>query len=106
MDKDSPHVGNMIEKKLEELGMTKAEFGRRIGTSRQNVNPLLRKTSIDTAFLFRIGKALNHDFFRDLAESPVIHGKGISPKSNEVLLATAEVQASVAKLNLLLLQGH
>ena len=96
----------MIEKKLEELGMTKAEFGRRINYSRQNINSLLRKPSIDTAFLFRIGRALNHDFFRDLAGSNVKEGKGISPKSNEVLLASAEVQASVAKLNLLLLQGH
>lgn len=46
------------------MGMTKAEFGRRINTSRQNVNSLLRKASLDTAHLLRIGEALKYDFFQ------------------------------------------
>lgn len=44
--------------------MSKAEFGRRIGTSRQNVNTLLRKTSMDTSQLATICKVLSHDFFQ------------------------------------------
>jgi|JI10StandDraft_1071094.scaffolds.fasta_scaffold1574758_1 transcriptional regulator with XRE-family HTH domain len=58
------HVGNLIERRLEEMGMTKAEFGRRINTSRQNVNSLLRKKSLDTSILQRICDALKYDFFK------------------------------------------
>lgn len=42
--------------------MTKAEFGRRINTSRQNVNTLLRKESMDIQLLQKIGKVLQYDF--------------------------------------------
>lgn len=58
------HIGRLIEERINEVGMSKAEFGRRINTSRQNVNTLLRKASLDTTVLSQIGKVLNHDFFR------------------------------------------
>lgn len=57
------HIGRLIEERIKEVGMTKAEFGRRINTSRQNVNTLLRKESLDTRLLKKIGRVLNHDFF-------------------------------------------
>ena len=58
------HIGRLIEKRIKEVGMTKAEFGRRINTSRQNVNTLLRKESLDTELLWRISEVLNFDFFQ------------------------------------------
>lgn len=63
------HIGQLIERVLDERGMTKAEFGRRIQTSRQNVNSLLRKSSMDTAYLMRVCQVLNHDFFADYANA-------------------------------------
>lgn len=56
-------VGKLVEERIKELGMTKAEFGRRINTSRQNVNTLLRKDSMDACLLFQISKILNFNFF-------------------------------------------
>lgn len=99
-----PHVGKLIEMRMDELGMTKAEFARRIGTTRQNVNSLLNKPSMDTAYLHRIGKALNYDFFRELAKIPNSNTIGIDRQSGEMLLASAQVQAAITKLNLLLLR--
>jgi transcriptional regulator with XRE-family HTH domain len=63
------HVGELITAKLKERGMSKAEFGRRISTSRQNVSLILRKHDIDTGLLRRICEALQHDFFGELAET-------------------------------------
>lgn len=63
------HLGELITAKLEEKGMSKAEFGRRINTSRQNVSLILQKHDIDTGMLRRICQALQHDFFGELAET-------------------------------------
>lgn len=58
------HIGRLIEEQLEKVGMSKAEFGRRINTSRQNINTLLRRESLDTDLLHNISKVLGHDFFQ------------------------------------------
>lgn len=41
------NVGLAIEQRINELGITKSEFGRRIGIPNQNVNRVLSKSSID-----------------------------------------------------------
>ena len=61
------HIGKLIEDRLEMVGMAKAEFGRRIETSRQNINTLLRKNSIDSRTIFKISKVLKVNFFEILA---------------------------------------
>lgn len=63
----SIHIGKLIEDRLEKVGMAKAEFGRRIGTSRQNINTLLRKDSIHTSTLYKISKVLKMNFFEILS---------------------------------------
>jgi transcriptional regulator with XRE-family HTH domain len=60
-------IGNRIAEELEKLGMSKAEFGRRIGTSRQNVNTMLRRNDLNTDLLLRICKVLNFNFFLEMA---------------------------------------
>jgi len=58
------HIGKLIELRIEQIGMTKAEFARRINRSPQNVQDLLTRTSVDTSLLLAIGKALGYNFFR------------------------------------------
>ena len=65
------HIGERIEAQLAEYGMTKAELARRIHTSRQNIDLILDKESIDTARLALICKVLKHDFFADLSTTPI-----------------------------------
>ncbi|MEM0996209.1 MAG: helix-turn-helix transcriptional regulator [Bacteroidota bacterium] len=59
----SVHIGKRIEARLIELGMSKAEFGRRINTSRQNVSIILKRTSINTDLLEKVCQVLDYDFY-------------------------------------------
>jgi transcriptional regulator with XRE-family HTH domain len=57
------NLGLAIEQRINELGISKAEFGRRIGTSKQNVTSILRKQSMDTDSVCRYNDALGCNFF-------------------------------------------
>ena len=57
------NIGLAIEQKLNELGMSKSEFGRKIGIPQQNVNRILEKPNIDTEKLITISEALGYNFF-------------------------------------------
>lgn len=59
------NIGLSIEQKLNELGMSKSEFGRKIGIPQQNVNRILDKSSIDTDKLVTISEALGYNFFTE-----------------------------------------
>ena len=48
MKLEKVNIGLSIEQKLNELGISKSEFGRRIGIPQQNVNRILEKPNIDT----------------------------------------------------------
>lgn len=62
------NIGLSIEQKLNELGMSKSEFGRKIGIPQQNVNRILDKTSIDTERLATISEALDYNFFTEFVD--------------------------------------
>lgn len=57
------NIGLAIEQRLNELGMSKSEFGRKIGIPQQNVNRILEKSNIDTEKLITISEALGYNFF-------------------------------------------
>lgn len=57
------HIGKIIRQHLEEKGMTKSEFSRRIETSPQNIYGIFRRKSIDTDLLRKISIVLEFDFF-------------------------------------------
>lgn len=63
-----PHLGKLIAGVIEEKGISKAEFSRRVGTSRQNVVLILRKQRLDTELLWKISNALNTNFFHLFSE--------------------------------------
>lgn len=80
------HIGLAIEEKLQELKLSKTEFGRRIGIPQQNVNRILEKESIDTRKLVQISKALNFNFFTLFCDEPKmeVHTEGdYSPASKD-----------------------
>ena len=47
------HIGQLVKKLIDEHGMTQAEFGRRMNTTRQNVVTLLRRDSWDIKSVVR-----------------------------------------------------
>jgi hypothetical protein len=58
------HIGKLIQLRLDQLGMTKAEFARRINKTPQNVHDLLTRESVDTNLLVTISGVLNYNFFK------------------------------------------
>lgn len=62
------NIGLAIEQRLNELGMSKSEFGRKIGIPQQNVNRILDKSSIDTDKLVTICEALEFNFFYEYTD--------------------------------------
>jgi hypothetical protein len=57
----------MIKEELERQERSIAWFGSKINRSRQNCYYIFSKPEIDTLLLISICKALNHNFFRDIA---------------------------------------
>lgn len=58
------HIGEKIKNRIEETGISKSEFARRINKARQNIEIIFNKKSIDTQLLLEISKALDYDFFQ------------------------------------------
>lgn len=58
------NLGEIIKQKVEEQGISQAEFARNIGMQRQNVVKLVfEKASLDTNLLALISEVLNCNFF-------------------------------------------
>lgn len=66
------HIGKVIRQHLEEVGMTKSEFARRISTSPQNIYGIFKRKSIDSELLRDISRCLNFDFFQYYSTSSLI----------------------------------
>ena len=56
-------IGQLIEQRRKAIGMSKVEFARKLGMSRQNGFMLTRRQSIQTEMLQRISSVLSYDFF-------------------------------------------
>lgn len=57
------HIGTEILKRLDELKISKSEFGRRIGVRQQHVNRIFDMHTLDTGKLSAISAALDFNFF-------------------------------------------
>jgi len=66
------HIGKIIRQHLEEAGMTKSEFARRINTSPQNIYGIFKRQSIDTELLRDISRVLGYDFFQYYASTALV----------------------------------
>lgn len=86
----SIHIGEIIEQRLLQSGITKSEFARRIVKARQNVNDILRRKSVDTELLLAISRALKFDFFQVYVEE-LNAEYSISEPNTEVLMLQEQV---------------
>jgi transcriptional regulator with XRE-family HTH domain len=74
------HIGELIEERLKEVGMTKSEFARRINRARQNINDILQRKSIDTDLLYDISIALSYNFFEIYCKT-LLEEKNLKPET-------------------------
>ena len=58
------HIGSKIAQLLAEKRITKTELARRTGMTPANAVYLVTRTGVDTETLWKIGKALQHNFFK------------------------------------------
>ena len=59
------HIGSLIKTEVKNCGMTFAEFARRIGIQRQNVDrKVFSQQGLDTEFLIEISEILDFNFFK------------------------------------------
>lgn len=83
------HIGEQIAKRLKEIGMTQAEFSRRIHTSRQNVSLIVKRPAINTDMLERICEVLQCNFFENFDQPS---GEPIRERKEVFILAKVDVE--------------
>ena len=62
------HIGKRIQEVVKERGITVVAFARAISCSRENVYRIFKNDNIDVHQLKRIGRILDHNFFKDISE--------------------------------------
>lgn len=63
------HVGKLVDHEIYRQDIGKKEFAFQVDIDRSNLYRILKKEGMDTNLLFLFSKALNHNFFRDLADA-------------------------------------
>lgn len=76
------NIGLAIEQRINELDITRAEFGRRVNTAKQNVARILKKTSCETADLAKYSEALGFNFFTLFCEKELSDASRNSNNNN------------------------
>ena len=64
--KPNVHYGQEVKAKVDESGMSIAEFARRIKSSRNNVYNIFNREYVDLRLLRTISEVLDFDFIHDL----------------------------------------
>ena len=59
------HFGNMILNELRKQRYSVAWFAKEMGSDRSNMYKLLARPHLNTDFVLRAGRLLNHNFFNE-----------------------------------------
>ena len=89
MGKETPHIGEAIKQKVEEIGMSVIEFADAICCTERNVYHIFKRKSIHTKQLFKISKVLKFDF------SIKVNKTGIFSKKHLIIVCANEEELKV-----------
>lgn len=64
MENEKIFIGELIDRRRNDLGLSIRDFAEKIHVSVANAYDVLKRESIDTALLQRISEALDYDFFK------------------------------------------
>ena len=94
------HIGQLIKKRLQETGMSKTEFARRINKTSQNVYDIFERKTIDTGLLHTISSILDFNFFEpySLAIKTSVSFSVKLNDSDQPLLTAGEMVGSLLQL--------
>ena len=76
-DYSSIYIGRLIQQRVDELGLTYAEFARRIHSSRTNLYRLFNCKSIDVERLLLISEVLDYDFIHEIYTKKAIQAYSV-----------------------------
>ena len=62
------HIGKMILKELQKQRLSVAWFAKEMSYTRGNMYKILKRDHLNTDFVIRASKKLNHDFFIDISK--------------------------------------
>lgn len=81
MDNDIKHVhvGQAIDKRRNELGLSKSELGRKIGVPQQHINRILERETMETSRLIKVSEALDFNFFSFSVRNNIIYRHTLQP---------------------------
>lgn len=92
------HIGQIVRQHLEDAGMTKSEFARRINTSPQNIYGIFKRQSIDTELLRDISRVLSYDFFQYYASTAMVTAEDKTAAGRIQIRTAMELQSELESL--------
>lgn len=73
------HIGQAIEKRRNELGLSKSELGRKIGVPQQHINRILERDTMETKRLIKVSEALDFNFSLFSAQYHITYQHTLQP---------------------------
>ena len=58
------HIGNLVSAKMQEMHISIKTLAEQLSMGRMNVHDILKRKTMQTDLLDKIGKAMNYDFFQ------------------------------------------
>jgi len=65
---DKIHVGNIIKKRLEQDGRSVRWFAEQMNSDRSNMYKILSRSHLNSDFVMRASRIIEHDFFKDVSD--------------------------------------
>lgn len=69
------HLGQLLKAELKKQGRTAVWLAKQVNCTPENIYKAFRSQWITPSLLFRISKAIDHDFFHDCSEYLKAKGK-------------------------------
>ena len=96
------HLGENIKQRMIELDMQPRVLADMIGMSRANLYYVFRKPSLHTDILFSMSKALNYNFFADIAaeiNQQITNDTGTNGSTGLIPMSNNMVQKAASSTN-------
>lgn len=90
-------IGQKIQEVFEARNMKLTDFADELGTVRQNVYRIFKKSQLDTGLLLKISQVLNHNFFQYYVDTPEVSS---AEQGEEIIKLKNELSESQRQLNL------
>lgn len=85
-------IGALIESEVRRQGLSITEFADKIGSQRNNVYNIFKRSSMDLLLLKKISEVLKHNFFKEIAEDlDIVEEKELTSAEERKSKAYAEL---------------